>query len=62
MSRDYNFDPNYFMKLANVPEFGEEEAGFERRNSELSFEVNEEELLVHTEYFIFTYNMRNLCI
>lgn len=46
MSKDYNFDPNYFMKLANIEEFGEAESGFAQRNSELSFEVNEEELLV----------------
>lgn len=45
-SKDYNFDPNYFMKLTNIEEFGEEEGGFTRRNSELSFDVNEDDLLV----------------
>lgn len=42
-SDDYNFDPNYFMKMANLEEFNVEGDG---KIKDLSFDINEEDLLV----------------
>lgn len=46
MSNDDNFifDPNLFMKLANINDEIENQNGY--KSPELSFDVNEEELLV----------------
>ena len=42
-SNDLNFDPNYFMKMANFENFN---GGEDDLVKETSFDVNEEDLLV----------------